>query len=653
MQRPILTEHDVYLLAEGTFQRPYERLGAHPGTLDGVAGTRFAVWAPGATGVAAVGDFNAWDGSAHPLRRREATGIWEAFVPGVGVGDRYKYRVMGQLTGHVADKADPIAFRAEQRPGTASIVHDLAALRAFPWTDEAWLEQRPARQRPDQPLAIYEVHAGSWRHVPEEGDRPLTYRELAEQIVPYVRDLGFTHIQLMPITEYPFDQSWGYQVTGYYAPTARYGAPADVQFFVDHCHANGIGVLLDWVPAHFAKEEQGLGFFDGTHLYEHADPRLGEHPNWGTFIFNYGRAEVRNFLLGSARFWLEEYHVDGFRVDAVASMIWLDHARPESHWGTNRLGGRENLEAVDFLRRFNDLVHEAAPGALTIAEESTSYTWVTRLPSAEGENRSHSLGFDYKWSLGWMHDTLEYFETDPLLRSGLHERLTWPIWYAFDEQYVLPLSHDEVVHLKKALLTKMPGDDWQRFANLRSLLAYQYTHPGKKLLFMGAEFGQWGEWDEKRSLDWHLLDHGGVDGSQAPLHRGLQRIVADLNRLHVTLPALHRLDSQPRGFEWIEHGDHLSSVIIFLRRGVEPGDVVVVACNFTPVVRPDYPVGVPVPGEWQEVLNTDAAAYGGSGCVNPGRLPAEPIRHGGRYAHGLTLTLPPLGVLYLRPCPEP
>jgi 1,4-alpha-glucan branching enzyme len=646
----VLSEHDLYLLAEGTFQRPYERLGAHPLSRDGVAGTRFAVWAPNAFAIAVRGDFDGWSEGGQAMTRRGATGIWEVFVPGAGPGQYYKYRLIPRGAAPAADKADPYALRGEAPPGTASVIHDLAALRAFPWTDGDWMAGRPRRQGPDRPLSIYEVHPGSWRRVPEEGNRPLTYRELARDLPPYVRDLGYTHVELMPVTEYPSDASWGYLVSGYYAPTARYGSPEDLQAFVDACHAHDLGVLLDWVPAHFAKEGHGLGRFDGTPLYEHPDPRIGEHPVWGSYIFDYGRAEVRNFLLGSARFWLEEFHVDGFRVDAVASMIWLDHARPESHWGVNRHGGRENLDAVEFLRRLNAMVHECAPGAITVAEESTAYTWVTHLP---GEPERASLGFDFKWNMGWMHDTLEYFQADPVHRSARHERLTWPIWYAFDEQYLLPLSHDEVVHLKKALLTKMPGDDWQRFANLRALYAYQYAHPGKKLLFMGGELGQWGEWSEGHSLDWHLLEAGGEGGSQAPLHRGLQATVRDLNRLYGTLRALHQLDSQPRGFDWIEHGDVQHSVIAFLRRGLEPGDVVAAVCNFTPVVREGYPVGVPVPGEWEEVLNTDSARYGGSGTENTGAsLLAVPGQRSGRFGQHLRLTLPPLSVLYLRPREE-
>jgi len=646
----LLSEHDVYLLAEGTYRRSYERFGAHPMTLEGVAGTHFVVWAPNAERVSVVGDFNGWDPLAHPMEVHGSSGIWERFLPGVGPGALYKYFIASRYNGYTVYKADPYAFQAEPPPGTASVVCELGG---YEWHDAAWLAARAERQAYRRPVAIYEVHAGSWRRVPEEGNRPLTYRELAHQLVPYARALGYTHIELMPITEYPTDRSWGYQVTGYYAPTARYGTPHDFMYFVDYCHQHELGVILDWVPAHFAKEEHGLGFFDGTHLYEHADPVLGEHPVWGTYIFNYGRAEVRNFLLSSALFWLDQYHVDGFRVDAVASMVWLDHARPESHWGTNRYGGRENLDAVDFLQRFNALVHAEHPGALTFAEEATTYRWVTRRTEDQPPERAPSLGFDYKWSLGWMHDTLDYFALDPIYRSAHHDRLTFPIWYAFDERYVLPLSHDEVVHLKKALLTKMPGDDWQRFANLRALFAYQTAHPGKKLLFMGGEFGQWSEWSEERSLDWHLLEWAGEGGSQTALHRGLQRLVGDLNRLYAAEPALHQLDSVPRGFDWIDSSNAQESIIAFLRRGVEPGRIIVIVCNFTPVVRHDYPVGVPIPGAWHEVLSTDAPEYGGSGVAN-GPLWAEPGSGGFgqgtvRCGQHLRLTLPPLGVVFLRP----
>ena len=646
----MISEHDLYLLAEGTFERSWERLGAHLVDQDGQRGVRFAVWAPNAERVSVVGSHNAWDQDADPLTLRGTTGIWEGFVPGAAPGTLYKYRVESQRDGMVALKADPYAFAAERAPGTASVVYDVSG---YAWDDGEWLGARTGRQRHDKPLSIYEVHAGSWRRVPEDGGRPLTYRELADQLVPYVAEMGYTHVELLPITEYPADQSWGYQCTGYFAPTSRYGTPHDLMHFVDRCHQAGIGVILDWVLAHFANEEHGLRLFDGTYLYEHADPVLSESP-WGSTIFNYGRAEVSNFLLSSARFWLDVYHVDGFRVDAVAFMVWLDHARPESHWGVNRFGGRENLEAVEFLKAFNSAVHRQAPGAITLAEEATSYNWVTSLDA----RRESSLGFDYKWNMGWMHDTLDYFEVEPLGRSYQHQLLTFPIWYAFDERYVLPLSHDEVVHLKKALLTKMPGDDWQRFANLRALYAYQFSHPGKKLLFMGGEFGQWAEWDENRSLDWHLLEWSGPGGRHGPLHRGVRQCVADLNRLYAEEPALHALDSHPRGFDWIDHQDYESSVIAYLRRGTEAGEVIVVVCNFTPVVRRDYPVGVPIPGAWHEALSTDWEQYGGSGVKN-GTLDAahyapEGRRRGSgaRYGQRLRLTLPPLGVVFLKPGPE-
>ena len=654
----MISEHDLYLLGEGTFERTWERLGAHVVEEDGRRGVRFAVWAPNAARVSVVGEHNAWDPTTHPMARRGATGFWEAFIPDVGAGLVYKYWIDG-AHGAVF-KADPQAFWSEAPPGTASVVYELSG---YEWGDAAWLAARPERQRHDQPLSSFEVHAGSWRR--HADGRPLTYRELAAQLVPYVKEMGFTHIELMPITEYPADQSWGYQVTGYFAPTARYGGPHDLMSLVDACHRAGIGVILDWVPAHFANEEHGLRLLDGTYLYEHADPTLRESP-WGSSIFNYGRAEVRNFLLSSARFWLDVYHVDGFRVDAVAFMVWLDHARPESHWGLNRLGGRENLEAVEFLKSFNAAVHGDAPGAITLAEEATSYNWVTTLGGRREDSQpGASLGFDYKWNMGWMHDTLDYFAVEPVGRKQEHQLLTFPIWYAFDERYVLPLSHDEVVHLKKALLTKMPPqdgtDDWQRFANLRALLAYQYAHPGKKLLFMGGELGQWAEWDETRALDWWLLEWSGPAGKHAPLHRGLQRCVADLNRLHREEPALHALDSHPRGFDWIDHQDYESSVVSFVRRGPEPGQTLAVVCNFTPVVRERYPLGVPVPGVWHEALNTDWEAYGGGGVrVERGgtaeaahRAP-EGRRHGGvRYGQRLLLTLPPLAVVYLRPGAAP
>lgn len=643
--RLLLSEHDVYLLNEGTFERAYERFGAHVREVDGVTGVHFVVWAPNARRVSVVGSFNDWDATQHPMVRHGEGGIWECFVPGVGSGAQYKYHIESRYHAYVVDKADPYAFAAERLPGTGSVVCDLDG---YEWGDAEWMAVRDGAtpRRADgtapglpatPPISIYEVHIGSWRRVPGEGDRPLTYRELAHQLVPYVQELGFTHVELMPVMEHPFDQSWGYQITGYYAPTARYGTPQDFMYFVDYCHRHGVGVILDWVPAHFAKEGHGLGFFDGTHLYEHADPRRGEQPTWGTFLFNHGRAEVRNFLLANALFWLDRYHVDGFRVDAVAIMVWLDHGRPESHWTTNQYGGRENLDATDFLRRCNDLVHRHYPGALMLGEEATTYLGVTQPTYAGG------LGFDYKWSLGWMHDTLAYLEVDPIYRRYAHDKLTWPIWYAFQERHLLPLSHDEVVHLKKSLLSKMHRDAWQQFANLRALFAYQYSHPGKKLLFMGGEFGQWAEWRETRSLDWHLLE----DPCLGYLHRGAQWLVADLNRLYAGVPALHELDVDPHGFEWIDHRDVEQSVIAYLRRGRAPSEVVVV-CNFTPVPRSGYRIGVPEPGAWREVLNTDDPRYGGSGVLNSGVLQTEPAPWHGR-PQSLVLSLPPLGVVFLQP----
>ena len=662
VQQGLITEHDLYLLAEGTYQRSWERLGSHVTEVDGVRGVRFAVWAPHAAGVSVIGSHNGWDPAAHPLALRGTTGIWEGFVAGIDAGTLYKYHVepglgtRGEQAGKAVTKADPYALASETPPGTASMVYDLSG---YEWGDAAWLAGRREGQRHDRPLSIYEVHAGSWRR--HDDGSWLGYRELAEQLVPYVKEMGFTHVELMPVTEHPTEESWGYLVSGYFAASARYGSPHDLMYFVDYCHRHGIGVILDWVPAHFANEEHGLRLFDGTHLYEHADPVLGESP-WGSSIFNYGRAEVRNFLLSSALFWLDQYHMDGFRVDAVAFMVWLDHARPESRWGLNRYGGRENLEAVDFLKRFNALVHAEHPGVLTIAEEATSYNWVTGLGGGGGGGgaelvgeRQNSLGFDYKWNLGWMHDTLDYFEVEPAARRGHHNLLTFPIWYAFDERAVLPLSHDEVVHLKKALLTKMPGDDWQRFANLRALFAYQWSHPGKKLVFMGGEIGQWGEWGEKRQLDWSLLEWSGPDGRHAPLHRGVRRCVADLNRLYASEPALHALDSHPRGFDWIDHQEVEGSVIAYVRRGPEVGQVMAVVCNFTPAVREQYPVGVPIPGDWHEVLNTDAVEYGGSGVRNGTLRAAHVTPEGRRWAGGvrygqkLLMRLPPLAVVFLKP----
>ena len=647
--QPVLGDLDVHLLAEGDHRDSYRKLGAHPHVHDGVIGVSFAVWAPNARRVSVVGDFNDWDGRRLPMRLRHAAGVWELFVPGLRPGHFYKYEILGE-DGRLAPlKSDPHAEAAEHPPGTASLV---VAPSSHVWHDGAWMAGRAWRNDRGAPVSIYEVHLGSWRRNLAERGRYLNYRELAGQLVPYVAEMGFTHLEILPVMEYPFDGSWGYQPVSLFAPTSRFGGPDDFRFFVDACHQAGIGVWLDWVPGHFPSDAHGLARFDGSALYEHADPRQGMHREWNTLIYNYGRREVANFLLSNALYWLREFHIDGLRVDAVASMLYLDYSRQPGEWVPNAFGGRENLEAIGFLRRLNELAFGEGSGATTVAEESTAWPMVSRPVYVGG------LGFGFKWNMGWMHDTLDYFEVEPVGRKEQHQLLTFPIWYAFDERYVLPLSHDEVVHLKKALLTKLPGDDWHRFANLRALFAYQYAHPGKKLLFMGAELGQWAEWDEKRALDWWLLEWSGPDGRHAPLHRGVQRCVADLNRLHAAEPALHALDSHPRGFDWIDHQDYESSVISFVRRGPDPGQTLVVVCNFTPVMREAYPVGVPVPGVWREVLNTDSDGYGGSGvrvgaggAVEAVHRAPEGRRHGGgvRFGQRLLLTLPPLAVVYLKP----
>ncbi|MCS7172555.1 MAG: 1,4-alpha-glucan branching protein GlgB [Armatimonadetes bacterium] len=617
----LLTEEDVYLFREGTHLRAYTKLGAHP--VEG--GTYFAVWAPNAVRVCVMGDFNGWDPGRHPLSPRGGSGIWEGFVAGVGPGALYKYRIVSRY-GPVLDKADPFAFQAESPPGTASVVWDLT----YEWTDAEWMTRRAQHNARESPIAIYEVHLGSWRRREDGGF--LSYRELAPLLAAYVQEMGFTHVEFLPVMEHPYYGSWGYQITGYFAPTSRYGTPQDFMYLVDTLHRHGIGVILDWVPSHFATDPHGLAFFDGTHLYEHADPRRGLHPDWGSAIFNYGRHEVRSFLLSSALFWLDCYHADGLRVDAVASMLYLDYSRPEGQWIPNEYGGRENLEAIAFLRRMNEAVYQNYPDVQTIAEESTAWPLVSRPTSLGG------LGFGFKWDMGWMHDTLQYMGRDPIYRRYHHEELTFRMLYAFAENFVLPLSHDEVVHGKRSLLEKMPGDDWQKFANLRLLLGYMYGQPGKKLLFMGSEFGQRREWNHETQLDWHLLAD--------PRHRGVQRWVVDLNRAYRAEPALHQLDCEPEGFEWVEPHDRDRSVLVFLRKGRQ-GDLVLVACNFTPVPRPHYRVGVPRPGYWREILNSDAEIYGGSGWGNLGgvRAEAEPA-HGRPYS--LDLTLPPLGVVFLR-----
>ncbi|HYD67707.1 1,4-alpha-glucan branching protein GlgB [Azospirillum sp.] len=625
----VLGELDIHLLAEGTHLRAYERLGAHPREIDGVPGVAFAIWAPNARRVSVVGDFCDWDGRRLPMRKRVEAGIWEIFVPHVQAGQRYKFEIKGPGGDLLPLKADPYAFQSEMRPLTASVVHGLPH---FEWTDEVWLQTRGKVGGRESPISIYEVHLGSWARVPEEDNRFLTYDELAERLIPYVKEMGFTHVELLPITEHPFDGSWGYQPIGLYAPTSRHGGPEAFKRFVDACHREGIGVLLDWVPGHFPTDPHGLGWFDGTHLYEHADPRQGFHMDWNTLIYNFGRREVANFLLGNALFWLDHYHLDGLRVDAVASMLYLDYSRKEGEWIPNQFGGRENLESIAFLKRMNELAYGHGEGVMTVAEESTAWPGVSRPVYLGG------LGFGYKWNMGWMHDTLRFMQKDPIHRRYHHHDLTFGLLYAFSENFVLPLSHDEVVHGKGSLIDKMAGDVWQKFANLRAYYGFMWMHPGKKLLFMGGEFAQWREWSEARSLDWHLLEE--------PPHQGMRDLVRDLNRLYRDEPALHELDCDPAGFEWIEANDSENSVLAFLRKGRDPGHVFVVVCSFTPVPREDYRVGVPLPGDYVERLNTDAGVYGGGDVGNGGSVTAEDVPWHGR-PYSLCLTLPPLGTLVM------
>jgi 1,4-alpha-glucan branching enzyme len=626
----LITEYDTYIFREGSHGRLFDRLGAHPVVDEGVPAVRFAVWAPNAEAVAVIGDFNGWDGAHHPLSaRHDSSGIWEGVVPGIGPGAVYKYRIRSGANGRTFDRGDPYAYCWETPPRTASRVWSLD----YQWGDREWMTRRAGRLARNAPVSIYEVHLGSWRRVPEEGNRPLTYREVAAPLADYVKRLGFTHVELMPVMEHPFYGSWGYQVTGYFAPSARYGTPQDLMYLIDHLHQNGIGVILDWVPSHFPDDAHGLVYFDGTHLFEHADPRQGYHPEWGSCIFNYGRNEVRGFLESSALFWLDRYHVDGLRVDAVASMLYLDYARRDGEWIPNEHGGRENLAAVDFVRHLNESVYREFPDTQTIAEESTAWPMVSRPVSAGG------LGFGYKWNMGWMHDTLEYMALDPVHRRHHHDALTFSLVYAFNENFVLPLSHDEVVHGKGSLLAKMPGDEWQQFANLRLLYGYMWGHPGKKLLFMGGEFGQRREWRHDYSLDWDVL--------AVPLHEGLREWVADLNRLYREEPALGEFDCEAGGFEWMECNDRDNSVLTFVRRDARGEVLMLVACNFTPVVRTGYVVGVPRGGYWQEVLNSDSERYGGSGVGNLGGVQAEPHPAHGR-DWSLRLALPPLAALFFR-----
>ncbi|HZU91520.1 MAG TPA: 1,4-alpha-glucan branching protein GlgB [Stellaceae bacterium] len=622
---PVLGDLDIHLLVEGNHLASYQKLGAHAIVHEGVEGVAFAVWAPNARRVSVVGDFNAWDGRRMPMRRRHAGGFWEIFVPALRPGHLYKYEIVGPDGRLLPLKADPYAEQAERPPGTASVI---ARPPRHLWQDGAFMAERWRHNDREAPIAVYEVHLPSWRR--KEGGRYLTYRELAAELVPYAKGLGFTHIEVLPITEYPFDGSWGYQPIAMFAPTSRHGTPDDFRAFVDACHAAGLGLWLDWVPGHFPTDAHGLGRFDGTALYEHADPREGYQHDWNTLIYNYGRREVRNFLLSSALYWLREYHIDGIRVDAVASMLYRDYSRRAGEWIPNVFGGRENLEAITFLRRFNELVFGEDSGATSIAEESTAWPMVSR-PTYVG-----GLGFGFKWNMGWMHDTLRYMSHDPIHRKYHHNDLTFGLLYAFHENFILPLSHDEMVHGKGSLYGRMPGDRWQRFANLRAYFGFMWTHPGKKLLFMGSEWGQEREWNHDSQLDWHLLAD--------PFHQGVQRLVADLNRLYRETPALHRLDCDPEGFSWIDAANNAESVLSYLRRSRDPHELAVVVCNFTPVPRENYRIGVPRGGRWRERINTDAVEYGGSGVGNAGEAHADPYpMHG--HSHSLCLRLPPLAVL--------
>jgi 1,4-alpha-glucan branching enzyme len=625
----LITDYDLYLFGEGNHTRIYDKLGAHTVTADGVQGVHFALWAPNADRVSVVGDFNAWDGRRDGMRSLGASGVWAAFVPEAKEGQRYKYEIHTRQ-GALLLKSDPYGAAFELPPATASII----CRPDYQWGDHEWMKNRASRGSWfDRPMATYEVHLGSWARVPEDGGRYLTYRELAARLIPYVKEMGYSHIELLPVMEHPFSGSWGYQVTGFYAPTSRFGPPQDFKAFVDECHRHGLAVILDWVPGHFPKDAYALAWFDGTALYEHADPRQGEHRDWGTLIFNYGRNEVRNFLLANALYWLAEYHVDGLRVDAVASMLYLDYSRKEGEWVPNRFGGRENLDAVEFLRQLNTLTHAEQPGSLTIAEESTSWPSVSR-PTYVG-----GLGFTYKWNMGWMNDILEYVKQDPIHRRWDHRHLTFSLLYAFSENFILPFSHDEVVHGKGSMFGRIPGDDWQKAATLRALYGLMYSHPGKKLMFMGAEFGQGREWNYDHSLDWHLLDE--------PLHRGLREYVKDLNRLYTSEAPLHEIDFDPAGFEWIDCNDSENSVVSFIRRA-KNGEIVVAILNFTPVPRDGYRIGVPMAGAYDELVNSDGEMYGGSNLGNQGVVFTEPIASHG-HAQSLRLNLPPLGCLWLKP----
>ena len=623
-----LTDLDLHMFSEGRHWEIYNRMGAHLMEVEGVKGVRFALWAPNARRISVVGDFNNWDFRMHPMQPHGDSGVWELFIPGLGEGEHYKYDLRSNLRDYQAQKVDPYGFHAERRPNTASIVADT---NNYKWGDSEWMQSRKEMDPLTAPMSIYEMHLGSWRR--KDGNEWLTYDEMADELIPYIKDMGYTHIELMPVAEHPFDASWGYQVTGYYAPTSRFGDPRGMMNFIDQCHQNNIGVILDWVPAHFPKDGHALSFFDGTHLYSHEDPRQGEHPDWGTYIFNYGRNEVRNFLIANALFWLDKYHIDGLRVDAVSSMVYLNFSREEGQWIPNEYGGNENLEAVRFLQEANYVMHDKFPGVMTIAEESTAWPMVSR-PTYLG-----GLGFTMKWNMGWMHDTLSYMSKDPIYRKWDHNKLTFSMVYAYNENFVLALSHDEVVHGKGSLLNKLPGDWWRKFAQLRLLFGYQYTHPGKKLNFMGAEIGQWEEWSENRSLNWPLLD--------MPTHQQLKQFVRDLNHLYRQETALYEQDFSPAGFQWIDANDSDNSIFTYMRFGKKAGNFLVIACNFTPNACAGYRVGVPMAGYYRELLNSDAEAYGGGNIGNYGRVHTDPVGANG-FGQSLNLMLPPLGMVILK-----
>jgi 1,4-alpha-glucan branching enzyme len=628
-KKSLLSNDDLYLFNEGRHYRLYQKLGAHLTKFNGIEGTYFAVWAPNAEKVSVTGDFNGWNQDIHRLSPCEQSGIWECFLPGVNQGQKYKFHISSKYNHYEVDKADPFAFRSEQPPQTASVIWDLD----YTWSDQNWMTRRNSANSLNSPFSIYEVHLGSWRRVPEENNRPLTYREMAPRLAEYVTQSGFTHVEFLPVMEHPFNGSWGYQTTGYFAATSRYGEPQDLMYLIDYLHRYGIGVILDWVPSHFPNDEHGLGYFDGTHLFEHANPRLGLHPDWDTLIYNYGRNEVRSFLISNALFWLDKFHADGLRVDGVASMLYLDYSRKEGEWIPNKYGGRENLEALSFLRTLNEQVYGNYPDVQTIAEESTTWPMVSRPTHVGG------LGFGMKWDMGWMHDILTYISHDPIYRKYHHNALTFRFLYAFTENFVLPFSHDEVVHSKGSLLRKMPGSDQQKFANLRLLFGYMYAQPGKKLLFMGDEFGQWKEWDHDSSIEWHLL-------ARAP-HTGIQKWVEDLNRTYRTEKALSELDFDPGGFQWIDANDVEHSTLSLLRRGRMPDEVILAVFNFTPVLQRNYRVGAPFGGQWREILNSDGKEYGGSGSGNEGMVVAEYKPYHGQ-PFSLNLTLPPLGALFFK-----